>query len=402
MHICLITSGRPFEAFPGGEGKFTMSLREWLVGHNCDVTVVGRRLFGVQVFKSSDATRIEPQTKLTRPRALPLPYPIFGVCMLITSLLFMLRVIAINRRSRISVIHAQDTGYGGLSAVISAKLMKVPVLVSSHGIRHITIYKALKGVSRKLSFPFERWLDAVTSRNADSLIVVASSQETVFANLGVKRSKIKMIPIGIDVGDFKICEGVRQDVRQELGISNDVVIGFIGRFFTEKNLFALLESFAEALKHASKMKLVLVGTGPLEDQLRTFCQKQSIDDKVVFTGFRHDVNRLFSALDVFVLPSYTEGCPTALLEAMASGKAIIASNIPSIREIVEHGKEAILVNPYDAEGWKQAVLLLYNRSDLRADLGNNAEKRAEVYNNHEVNAQILKLYEEQIHAARSN
>jgi len=401
MHICLITSSRLYEAFPGGEGKFAISLREWIIKNGLDVTIVGRKLFGVQVVKSDDAPRIKPSTKLMRPRALPLPYLMFIVSMLITSLLFTLRIIAINRRSRISIIHAQDTGYGGLSAVISAKILKVPVVLSSHGIRHITIYKALKGVSRNLSFPFERWLDAVTSRNADSIIVVASSQKDVFANLGVKKSKITMIPIGIDINDFKVRRGVRQAVRQELGVSNDVVIGFVGRFFTEKNLFTLLESFAQALKYTNKMKLVLVGTGPLEDQLRTFCHGRSIDNKVVFTGFRYDVNRLLSALDVFVLPSYTEGCPTALLEAMASGKAIISSNIPSIEEIVRHGKEAILVNPYDAEELKQAILLLCNSSDIRAELGHNAEKRAEFYNIYEVCGQILKLYKELIHHTRA-
>jgi len=399
MHICLITSGRPFEAFPSGEGKFALSLRDWIIEHDLNVTIVGRKLFGVQVVKSNDSPRVEPSTRLTRPRALPLPYPMFIVCMLITSLLFTMRILAVNRRSRISIIHAQDTGYGGLSAVVSAKMLKVPVVLSSHGIRHVTIYNALKGVSRGLSFPFERWLDAVTSRNADSVVVLASSQKTVFASLGVKNSKMKMIPTGVDVSSFRALRGVRQAVRQELGVSDDVVIGFVGRFFAEKNLFTLLESFAQASKCADKLKLILVGTGPLEEQLRTFCHELNINDRVVFTGFRDDVNRMLSALDVFVLPSYTEGCPTALLEAMASGKAIISSNIQSIKEIVRHGKEAILVDPYDAEELKQAILLLYNNSNLRAELGHNAEKRAGVYNIHEVCGQVLKLYKELIHSA---
>jgi len=387
-----------FEAFPSGEGKFALSLRDWIMEHDLNVTVVGRRLFGVQVVKSHGSPRVEPSTRLRRPRALPLPYPMFIVCMLITSLLFVMRILAVNRRSRISIIHAQDTGYGGLSAVVSAKILKVPVVLSSHGIRHVTIYNALKGVSRSLSFPFERWLDAVTSRNADSIIVLASSQKTVFASLGVKKSRMRMIPTCINVSNFSVFRGVRQAVRQELGVSNDVVIGFVGRFFAEKNLFTLLGSFAQVLETAGDMKLVLVGTGPLEEQLRTFCHELSINDRVVFTGFREDVNRLLSALDVFVLPSYTEGCPTALLEAMASGKAIISSNIPSIREIVRHNKEAILVDPYNAEELKQAILLLYNNSNLRAELGHNAEKRARAYNINEVCGQVQELYKELIHS----
>jgi glycosyltransferase involved in cell wall biosynthesis len=398
MHICLITSGRPFEPFPSGEGKFTLSFRDWIIEHNLTVTIVGRKLFGVKVVESNDSQEVESGTQLTRPSALPLPYPMFILCMLMTSLLFVLRILTVNRRSRISIIHAQDTGYGGLAAVVSAKILKVPVVLSSHGIRHVTIYNALKGVSRSLSYPFERWLDVVTSTNADSIIVLASSQKTVFASLGVKTSSIRMIPTCINVSSFSVPRGVRQSVREELGVSNNVVIGFVGRFFAEKNLFTLLGSFARASETAGETKLVLVGTGPLEKQLRMFCHQLSINDKVVFTGFRKDVNRLLSALDVFVLPSYTEGCPTALLEAMASGKAIISSNIPSIREIVRHSKEAILVNPYDAEELKQAILLLYNNSSLRAELGHNAAKRVTAYNIDEVCGQVQELYKELIHS----
>ena len=397
LHICLITSGRPSEVFYGGEEKFTISLRNWLLNQGHNVTVVGRKLFGVTVTGSYDTLHVETGIEPVPPRVLRLPYPMYILCMLITSLFITLQVMSINRKSRISIIHAQDTGYGGLSAIMSAKILRVPVIISSHGVRHVILSKALNGISGRLSLLFEHWLDLITTKRADLMIAVSASVEEYFARLGVEKGKITTIPIGIEISKFKVSEEVREALREELGIQNDVVIGFVGRFSVEKNPFTLLEAFAEASRHADKMVLIFVGTGPVEGKLRMLSYDRGINDKIIFTGIRYDINRLLSAFDIFILPSYTEGCPTAMLEAMASGKAIIASDIPSIREIVRNGKEAILVNPYDAEELKRATLLLYNNPSLRIKLSRKARERAELYDVDRVYGQILNVYENLIY-----
>ena len=394
MNVCLITSGRLSEVLYGGEEKFTISLRDWLLNGSHNVTVVGRKLFGVTVKRSCDTLRVETGIKPVPPHVLQLPYPMYILCMLITSLFLTLQVIAINCKSRISIIHTQDTGYGGLSAIISAKILRVPVIISSHGVRYITLSKALNGISGKLSLLFEHRLDVITIKSADFIICVSTSVEEYFTRLGVKKSKLKTIPVGIEISNFKVGEKVRQALREELRIQNDFVIGFVGRFSAEKNLFTLLEAFAEALRYAHEMKLILIGTGPVERKLRMLSYDRGINDKVIFTGIRYDVNRLLSALDIFILPSYTEGCPTSLLEAMASGRTIIASNIPSISEIVKHGEEAILVNPYNVEELKRSILLLYNNPNLRANLGRRARERAKLYDVNKIYGQILNVYEE--------
>lgn len=393
MHICLITSTRAFEAFYGGEQRFTLSLRNWLIEHGQNVTIVGRKLFGVKIIGSD----IKLNTKIAPVRTLLLPYPMYMLGMLITSMAFVLRVISLNRRSRISVIHAHDTGYGGLSAIISAKLLRVPIIISSHGVRYASLTKTLRGTPvRSLVLLFEHWLDVVTSKRADLVSVVAPSHKHVFAKLGIQKNKIKVTPIGIDVANFKFDDEARKAVRRELNVQDNFLTGFIGRFSQEKNLFTLLESFAQASKYADKMKLALVGTGPIENRLRTLCHVRGIDDKVIFTGIRYDIGRLLSALDIFLLPSYEEGCPTALLEAMAAGKAIVSSNIASVQDIVKHGDEAILVDPNSVEELKKAILLLYENSDLIVKLGNKAKEKAESYDIDEVCRHVLTMYEELI------
>lgn len=156
-------------------------------------------------------------------------------------------------------------------------------------------------------------------------------------------------------------------------------MGFVGRFSPEKNLEMLLEAFAETSKYVFDTKLILVGGGPIETSLRKLVHDKGIEDRVVFTGAKHDVS--------------ARGRPTSLLEAMSSCKAIVASNIPCIREIVKNDKEAILVNPNDIEELEQAILLLFNNEELRTRLGHNAAKRVRSYDVNVVYSRIVRTYE---------
>lgn len=392
MNICLLTASRSFEVIVGGEERFTISLGKWLLNRGHNVIFVSRKLFGVDVVEGSSALPANSNVKMETFQRLQLPYPIFILTMLLTSLLFVLHILSLNRRQKITIIHAQDTGYGGLSAVISGKLLRIPVILSSHGIRYFTISNALKGTSAALCLPWEYWLDLFTCRLAKVVINVSSVGDRFFAAT-IEKDKLRTIPIGIETNYFKVNEEVRQVMRKQLGIKDNVLLGFVGRLAPEKNLFTLFEAFSGALNHANGMKLVLIGTGPIESKLRTFSHNRGLSDKIIFAGIRSDVNQFLSAVDIFILPSYTEGCPTSLLEAMASGKAIIASNIPSIREMVSDSKEAILVNPHNANKLKQAILLLYNDPDKRAQLGRKARERAKLYDVNIVYDQILNVYE---------
>ena len=114
---------------------------------------------------------------------------------------------------------------------------------------------------------------------------------------------------------------------------------------------------------------------------------------VIIPGFRRDVKRILASIDVFVLPSLSEGCPFSLLEAMAAEKAIIASDIPGIREIVQDGIEALLFEPNNVYLLLQALLRLYYDQELRQRLGNNAKRKALLYDSDVVLRKIIKIYE---------
>ena len=130
----------------------------------------------------------------------------------------------------------------------------------------------------------------------------------------------------------------------ELGIDHETKsIGFIGRFAPEKNVMSLLKAFSKVLQNNKKIKLLLIGSGPLEPELKKFVYENRIENYVLFCGIRQDINKVLSGLDIFILPSYTEGMSISLLEAMATGCNIICSNIESNAELVSHKKEGLLI-----------------------------------------------------------
>ena len=206
--------------------------------------------------------------------------------------------------------------------------------------------------------------------------------------------KIDVIPIPIKFKNFEYSEVNRDLIRKELAIDKKTkVIGFVGRFSSEKNLVTLLTAFADIAHDDPLIKLVLVGGGILESQLRKYVNERGIEDRVIFCGVRYDIHVILSSFDIFVLPSYIEGLSTALLEAMASGRAIICSDIPSNKELVTHNQEALLVNPYNPEELKRAIQLLSNNESLRFKLGRNAKIRATQYDEDMVFPKILQQYE---------
>ena len=124
----------------------------------------------------------------------------------------------------------------------------------------------------------------------------------------VERKELNVINNAIDLKKFEFNEKIREDLRKELGIKEDtIVIGHIGRFMRQKNHEFLIDVFEKVIKEYNNICLVLIGQGPLENEIREIVKEKRIEDKVIFLGQRNDVNKLYQAMDVFVLPSLYEG-----------------------------------------------------------------------------------------------
>lgn len=139
--------------------------------------------------------------------------------------------------------------------------------------------------------------------------------------------EFEVVNNAIDTADYRYSDSKRKIIREELGIGEDTfVVGNIGRFEYAKNHQFMIEVFSELLKLHNNSLMVLTGQGSLLEEIRKKVYELGISDKVIFTGVRSDSNLLYSAFDVFLMPSYFEGLPFTLVEAQAAGTPCIISN----------------------------------------------------------------------------
>lgn len=166
----------------------------------------------------------------------------------------------------------------------------------------------------------------------------------------------RYVPNGIDVGRFSFDEGKRKGARAELGLSDSTfLIGNIGRFSPQKNQVFLLRAFASVTKRCPDSKLLLVGVGPLEEDIHAEAERLGLTDRVIFLKNRSDTERLYAAMDVFAFPSLYEGLGIVLVEAQANGlPCVISERIP--REAVYGENVTTVALECGAEAWADALL----------------------------------------------
>ncbi len=131
----------------------------------------------------------------------------------------------------------------------------------------------------------------------------------------------------IDSGKFSFNESISKQYKKELGINNEIIIGHVGRFDSQKNHSFLLKIFSAVIKIEPDCKLLLIGDGPMKSKVEEEAKSLSIHDKIHFLGVRQDVDKLFQTMNAFVFPSLYEGLPVTLIEAQAAGIHVIASSM---------------------------------------------------------------------------
>jgi glycosyltransferase involved in cell wall biosynthesis len=213
-----------------------------------------------------------------------------------------------------------------------------------------------------------RW---VSQRAARIIAISDAVNAYVRRQLNIPAERVKTVHYGIDPGPYeRISERQRQKVRKEWGIPPDaLVIGTVSRLVAQKALHVLIHAYAEYRRHARRdSRLVIVGIGPLESDLKALARRLSLENTIVWMGFREDIPEVMAGFDVFALTSSYEGFGLVLLEAMAAGRPVIASRVSAIPEIVQDGTTGLLCTVGDHKDFAQALLRLENR-DLRASLG---------------------------------
>lgn len=171
------------------------------------------------------------------------------------------------------------------------------------------------------------------------------------------KKNFTVINNGIDVEKFSFNPNIRQEKRKELGIENNFIVANIGRFNLEKNHKFLIEIFTTLAKKDKTAKLVLVGSGPLEKDIKALSIAKKIQDKVIFLGNRKDVSDLLQAFDVLCMPSFHEGLPVAGVEAQGTGLPCVFADTIT-KEVIILPNSKMLSLKDKAEKWAEVILSL--------------------------------------------
>jgi glycosyltransferase involved in cell wall biosynthesis len=210
----------------------------------------------------------------------------------------------------------------------------------------------------------------------DSIIGVSSQIENKYKAEGAV-SRVACIRNGIDL-EGKSAETDRWRTRKDLGVDSETcLIGTVGRLTPVKGIPYLLEAARMLLRQGANVKVLVVGDGSIRSDLMAQTRDLGISENVVFLGHREDTDALLVALDIFALPSLSEGIPMALLEAMAASRSVVASRVGGVPEIVEDGVEGFLVEPMDVNGFVERCLRLIQFPDMAQKMGEMARARVE-------------------------
>jgi glycosyltransferase involved in cell wall biosynthesis len=256
---------------------------------------------------------------------------------------------------------------GNFYGVIAARLARIPIIIGTEMTLKDTAPSRVRRVRDKVIQP----LLSLVLQNCSKFIVTSRFIKEEWYKLTLsKKFEIIYPPFNLE----KYIEAMIGSKTFET--HNYPKIGFVGRLSEEKGIHLLINSMSEIIKQVPNIKLVIVGTGPLKDELNKLTRHLQLNSHVDFMGFQQNPLEIMRQLDVFVLPSRTEGCPIVVLEAMAMGLPVVATNVGGTPELVKDGETGILV-PYNAPNrMAQAIIDLIQNKEQAAAMGRKGREIA--------------------------
>jgi len=275
----------------------------------------------------------------------------------------------ITREQNIDIIHAlmdysTNTAFGALVSKIDG----IPFVYTVQGMGTRTN----KFVVDALAEIYDRSIERIISKAAKKIILLSKGLLPRAKKLGVKNGNIAIVPSGVDYDHF---DPERPDVRkkaailrQKLGVGDNwIVVGFVGRLVAAKGLSYLISALRHVERKNANIVLLLVGDGSQKTYLESIAKELAV--KTIFAGWQNDTVSYYALMDIFVLPSFFEGLPNVVLEAMAMQKPVIATNVGGNPDLITPGENGFLVPAGDYKDMCHALNTLIGDRDLRTRMG---------------------------------
>ncbi len=268
------------------------------------------------------------------------------------------------------IVHTHTAKAGTLGRV-AAWVVGVPVVVHTyHG--HV-FHGYFNPAVTRVFVVIERWLGNHTHR----LVTVSETvrQEVLAQGIG-DPERVVVVPLGLELERFLHAEALRGELRSELGIAPDVpVVGIVARLVPIKAHEVFLEAMARVVRALPSCRALIVGDGERRGELEQLVGELGLRKHVMFLGWRGDLDRVYVDLDLVVLTSRNEGSPVALIEAMAAGRAVVATRVGGVPDLVEHDETGWLVPAGDPEALSATMVTLLRDPSRRRALGQAGRRR---------------------------
>lgn len=239
-------------------------------------------------------------------------------------------------------------------------------------------------------FPFVL-ANIATHFMVDCYLAVSQETRDFYARFGLPKKKTTVVYNGLDLTPFA---HVVPTIKSTGGT---FLLGYVARLRKERGHRLLFKAMKDMVAQQPQLKLLLVGDGPYREPLERCVERYGLSSHVEFLGFRKDIPEVLASLDLYVHPSLYEGMSNALLEALAAGCAIVTTDIPENRELVEHEKTGLLVKPKNASALAQAIASLFHNEPQRTKLSAAAQQRAQNFDIEKTTSQLKSFLSSTLH-----
>ncbi|WP_420794783.1 glycosyltransferase family 4 protein [Desulforamulus reducens] len=271
-------------------------------------------------------------------------------------------------QSRTTILHTHSSK-AALVGRVAGIIARTPVIIFT--VHNSIFYEEWSRLKKKIYSTVEK----ILARFTDRIITVSEAlKQELLVKEDLSPTRLTTIYNGIEVEKFTTQSDLNE-IRQSFNIpESSMIIGTIARLAPQKGVSYLLKA-ASHLKEYNVTFLV-VGDGPLRQELEQEVSERGLQNRVIFAGKRDNIPEILSILDIFVLPSVTEGLPLTILEAMAASKPVVATRVGGVPEAIVEGKTGLVVSPKDPEALAVALAGLLGERDRLNRMGQNGQKHA--------------------------